>query len=134
MAVDPTRLDAVPLFRSVIGEDRIRLAAAITVKEAPVGTVLTREDDLPMQVFAIEEGRVAVAASNGFGTFLGPGDVFGEIATLTRTKRTANIVAVTDCRLLALTGWDFRDLTTEIPTLAEAVVATVERRVAELEG
>lgn len=62
---------------------------------------------------------------------LGPGQYFGEIALLRQVPRTATIVSVTECELLALGAADFRRLQDEYPALKESIREMAERRVAE---
>lgn len=133
MAVDPGRLDGVALFADVAPEDRARLAGAMRERTVEIGTVLSKESDLATHVFVIEEGRIAVSTSSGFVTLLGPGDVVGEIGAMEQVRRTANVVAVTDLTVLALMGWDFRELTQKIPELGDRIKETIHSRLSELD-
>lgn len=132
MAVSTDRVARVGLFAGLPDDDLARLSTAMTERTLPIGAVVAREADLPMEVFAIESGRVAVSASGGLATFLEPGDVFGEIGAWTKGARTANVVAVDEVVLLVLTGWDFRELAEAIPVVGERVRATITERLAEI--
>jgi len=64
------------------------------------------------------EGTAAVTSDDETVTSLGPGSTFGEIAVLEHGRRTANVVAMTPVRLLALTAEDFEELAAEVPEFA----------------
>ena len=51
----------------------------------------------------------------------GPGDFFGELALLHQTHRRATIVAISSCRLLALSAEDFTMLTRKHPVLRQHI-------------
>ena len=59
---------------------------------------------------------------------LGPGDFFGEIALLTRSRRTATVTTMEPSRLLVLGDRAFREATERMPDLAaHAWAATAAR-------
>ena len=51
----------------------------------------------------------------------GPGDFFGELALLHETHRRATIVAISHCRLLALSAEDFAMLIRKHPALKKRI-------------
>jgi voltage-gated potassium channel len=113
-------LARVPLFKdfeaSLLGEimnvlrsQSISRGAIISVKGAPAHAM-----------YFIVSGEVEAELANQRVQF-GPGDFFGELALLHQTHRRATIVALTNCRLLALSAEDFTTLTRKHPVLRQHI-------------
>jgi monovalent cation:H+ antiporter, CPA1 family len=91
--LDPTDLKALArLFRS-----RLALPEEKIIRKGDRGT----------QVFLISSGAVEVVLP-GRKIRLGRGEFFGEMALLSGRRRQADVVSLGYCRLLVLTGADFR--------------------------
>ncbi|HEU5320432.1 MAG TPA: cyclic nucleotide-binding domain-containing protein, partial [Methylomirabilota bacterium] len=110
---DLSRLDSAaalarsPLFSHLGRLDRARLAGELEEMHFTPGQAIVRQGDRPDGFYVIKHGRAAVqddtapsAAGDGAQaqplTTLGPGEVFGEMALLTESPRTATVVAETD--------------------------------------
>lgn len=63
--------------------------------------VVTREGPRGATVFVVVEGVCAVMHGDVVRRVLGPGEVFGEMGWLLARPRSADVVAVRPCRLLA---------------------------------
>ena len=63
-------------------------------EEAAGGDVLVREGEQGHSLFVIVEGRVAVRKGDLQLAVLGPGECFGEIAYLSKRRRSASVVAM----------------------------------------
>ena len=84
----------------------------------------------PVVVFAIPlDGEVEVRRRGRRVARLGPGSFVGEIALLSRSPRTATVVATTPLRVLAITGRDFVALLDSLPELWLKVARTLADRV-----
>ena len=59
---------------------------------------------------------------------LGPGDFFGEVALLDGGPRTATVTATSAVRLVGITGWVFRGLLMEHPSIALRTLESVAGR------
>jgi CRP-like cAMP-binding protein len=94
--------------------------------------VIIHEDDPGSEMFFIESGRVQVEHGDGSNAVvvaeMGAGDLFGEMALLTGTPRSATVVAVSDLELWALSQADFDDLVTAYPNLALALSRLLSER------
>jgi CPA1 family monovalent cation:H+ antiporter len=75
---------------------------------------IIREGDRADAVYFIASGTVEVVLP-GQHVQLGSGDFFGEMALLTRLPRSADVVALTYCRLLMLRKADFERFMAENP-------------------
>jgi CPA1 family monovalent cation:H+ antiporter len=75
---------------------------------------IIREGDRADAVYFIASGTVEVILP-GQHVQLGSGDFFGEMALLTRQPRSADVVALTYCRLLMLRKTDFERFIAENP-------------------
>ncbi len=77
-------------------------------REYREGESIVTEGDPGDQAYIIERGHCDVwknvAEKRVFIRRLGPGDVFGETAVLTREPRTASVIAATDVTLKLITG------------------------------
>jgi CRP-like cAMP-binding protein len=100
-----------PLFSNLGRLDLARLAGELEEMHFAPGQAIVRQGDRPDGLYVIKHGRAAVltgsgsasAAGDGTGeqlSTLGPGEVFGEIALLTDSPRSATVVAETE-----LTVW-----------------------------
>jgi MFS family permease len=87
----------LPAFASLSTAERQSLAAQTLVSQAPEGTVILRKGETSDAAYFIIGGRV-VAGWDEEGGYrpletLNAGDFFGEIAAITGSPRTANVVA-----------------------------------------
>ena len=74
------------------------------------------------------EGTVRVMKENRKVADLGSGDWLGEIALLTRAPRTATVTATSPLRTLVITDREFRQLVSEVPSIAMKVLTCVAER------
>ncbi|MET4639531.1 MFS transporter [Mycetocola sp. 2940] len=100
-------LQRVAMFRALplpAVEQLARGLNAITVAE---GEVVFRQGDLGYRYYLIESGEADVLGDGRVIATLGPGEGFGEIALLRRTRRTATVVGRSELRLQALDSGRF---------------------------
>ncbi len=123
-----TRLAQVPIFSectkrelTIIG----RAAKEVSHREA---TVIAREGERGVGLFLILEGQCKVSIGGKTKAKLGPGDFFGEVALLDGGPRTATVTALTPVRLVGITGWVFRGLLMEHPSIALKTLEAVAGR------
>jgi len=82
-------------------------------------------------MFAIESGTADVQHEGAVVRRLGPGDVFGEIAVLTSGRRTADVVATSDMRLVTIFNRDLWRLEQNAPELVAALRTTIAARLGQ---
>jgi DHA3 family macrolide efflux protein-like MFS transporter len=105
----------VPALNRLSYKDRQLLAAQTLVADAPSGTVILRKGEHSDAAYFIISGR-AVAGQDEEGGYrllsvMQPGDFFGEIAALTGSPRTANVVADEHSTLLQIPSATLKALT-----------------------
>jgi CRP-like cAMP-binding protein len=96
-----------PIFRGVAPSAIDDLVRRMQVRSRAAGAILVSQDEPGDAMFLIAEGRVRVALFGENGreltlSTLARGDIFGEMALLDGRPRSANVVAVEDTSLLAL--------------------------------
>jgi CRP-like cAMP-binding protein len=146
---DSTRRDSAaalartPLFSHLGRLERARLAGELEEKRFPAGQVIVREGDRPDGFYVIKEGQAAVvtgavqaATADGAGatalTTLGPGEVFGEMALLTDSPRTATVVAQTDVIAWRLSRARFDALLDHERDIARSIERSLSHRLAAM--
>jgi len=77
------------------------------------GQIVVRQNDRTRDFFVVLSGRLQVLASNGSPrpqkvAEIHPGEIFGEMAVIMGTPRTATVQALTPTRLLRVPGEAFR--------------------------
>jgi CRP-like cAMP-binding protein len=96
------------------------------------GEVIIREGDPGREMYFIESGRVRVVRGSAPKTLLlaelGAGDLFGEMALLTGSPRSATVTAVSEVNLWSMPQADFDDLVTAYPNLALALSRLLSER------
>jgi CRP-like cAMP-binding protein/di/tricarboxylate transporter len=146
---DSTRLDSAtalartPLFSHLGRLDRARLAGELEEKRFRTGEAIVREGDRPDGFYVIKHGRAVVVAGtsaappgDGAGgtplTTLGPGEVFGEMALLTDSPRTATVVAETDLVVWKLSRTRFETLLDHERDIARSIERSLSHRLAAM--
>jgi CRP-like cAMP-binding protein len=79
-------------------------------------------------MYVVLDGRVAISIRGAVVERVGPGGVFGEMALVDQSPRSANAAAETDCGLLAINRNVFLSLVKSNPTFGISLLgATAER-------
>ena len=91
------------------------------------GEVLMRRDTAAPSVFFIASGAVKLETA-GQSWRLGPGEMFGQMAILTRRPRRAEAHAIAPTTLMVLDEDRFRRLLARSDLLRSAVKASAEKR------
>lgn len=123
-----SRLAQVPIFSECTKRELTIIGRAAKEVSHREGTVVAREGERGVGLFLILEGQAKVTIGGKTKAKLGPGDFFGEVALLDGGPRTATVTAVTPVRLVGITGWVFRGLLMEHPTIALKTLEAVAGR------
>jgi CRP/FNR family transcriptional regulator, cyclic AMP receptor protein len=112
-----------PIFRDLAPEalDQLCRYAKPTVLKR--GATIFVKDDPANGLYAVISGRVKISNSSPDGRnvilgFVGPGDLFGEMAVLDGQPRSADATANTNCEIFVIDRRDFLSFVRSQPTLA----------------
>jgi hypothetical protein len=121
----------MPTFARLSAPQIAAFIARATVREVPADTRLTTRGETATTAAFILGGQVAagIAEADGYRVLsvMGPGDVFGEIAALTGSARTADVVAVEPSTLLEVPSEALRDAMA-VPDVSRLLLATLRER------
>lgn len=123
-----SRLAKVPIFSECTKRELTIIGRAAKEVSHAEGTVIAREGERGVGLFLILEGQCKVTIGGKTKAKLGPGDFFGEVALLDGGPRTATVTALTPVHLVGITGWVFRGLLMEHPTIALKTLEAVAGR------
>jgi len=122
MATNSKIISNIPFFG--IAEDKTFIAE-IVLRMRPVaaaaGDKLITAGEIGDEMFIVDSGFVEIVAPNGVEVYrrLTPGDFFGEIAILTKARRTASCRAATFCELWVLVRKDLQEVFLDYPEMHE---------------
>ena len=127
-------LSRLPLFADVAPETLARLAHRMRRREFAPRAVIVREGSTDESAFLVLSGCVAVRRKDPDSGIefllaeLGEGEMFGEMALLTRKPRTASVIALeaTTCGIIEQS--DFDQLLAEHPAAVKAMMAALAER------
>lgn len=90
--------------------DASKLFPFMSLRSYPADFTVFEEGDNSREMYVIVKGKVSVRKRKILGTRelaqLGPGDLFGEMALLVQTPRSASIVTLEESHILRLTSRD----------------------------
>lgn len=99
-----------------------------TVVRFNEGARIMRAGNPGASMYIVLEGRVAVAIGRRIVEKLEPGAVFGEMALVDQSPRTATAVARTDCALLSINREGLNELIAADPAIGMGIMRTVAQR------
>jgi hypothetical protein len=126
-------MTAVVVFGWTIWKDLQARLHSIVIRQFAPGEIIFRQGDPAEHVFVMTKGQVeAVYADPAKGEVLlgrlGPDDIFGEAAILSRLPRQVTTRAVGDVELLVIHRTDFLRLYASLPRLRRRIEAELARR------
>jgi MFS family permease len=123
------RLPALALLE---GKRRNDFVSSAKVREVDAGAAVVRQGDAGDAAYFILEGALVAGTPNEDGSYrslstMVDGDFFGEIAALTGSRRTANVVADKPTMLLEVPASTLRSVM-DIPALSSLFLSTLTER------
>jgi CRP-like cAMP-binding protein len=119
----------LPLFELCSKRDLRRIAALAEERVLEAGTELIRQGEPGTEFYVVVDGEIEVRRNGRRAASLGAGSFVGEIALLSRSPRTATVVATTPLRVLAIEGKSFVELLDSMPELWLKVARALAERV-----
>jgi CRP/FNR family transcriptional regulator, cyclic AMP receptor protein len=134
--VSTTVLKAVPLFAGFPEEQLRMLVPVVTRRSVPRASVIMAAGDQIDSLYIIISGRLKVMMGDSEGkevilSLLGPGEFFGEMGLIDDSPRSASVVAIEPCELLAVSKRDFKKCLAENVEMSMAVMRGLVRRLRE---
>ena len=125
-----TDLESLELFAGCSKKDLRVIRSISTPVRVDAGRLLTEAGTYGREAMLIERGTATVTIDNYTVAEVGAGDLIGEMALLDGPtgERNATVTATTDCEILVFTPSEFRRLMTELPIVAERIMAIAEAR------
>lgn len=122
----------IPALAGLPPRDRDALVTHSRVVEAEAGTAITRAGETGDNAYFVLSGRAVAGSTTGEGRYrslsaMTAGDVFGEIAALTGSPRTADVVAEEATTLLEVSADTLRRLMA-IPAFSSLVLGKMQER------
>ena len=103
-------------------------------RTVPAGTVIFEEGDAGQEMFGVISGEVELRLRNGRVLILGPDDIFGEMALVDSSPRSATAVAVAETTLAVVDRRRFLFLVGETPSFALQVMSNLAERLRAATG
>lgn len=120
--MDADRLKTIPLFSSLSEKALDTVSVFASETSVSTGKRLVHEGDYSYDLIVIESGTADVIKGGEVLGSLGPGDVFGEMGMLSGGRRTADVIATSPMRLITLSKWDFKRISTEVGDQLQSLV------------
>jgi CRP-like cAMP-binding protein len=111
--MDPSRLKEIPIFSHLSDEEAKRLAAFATETSIAEGQILMKQGDYSTELIAVAEGTADVLRDGKKLASLKEGDLIGEMGLLEREPRNADVIATSPMRVIKLTHWEIRRMSSE---------------------
>ena len=127
-------LKANPMFAELDADELQRLSDLCDIRHLASGEVLFQRGDPGNALFGVRRGQIrietgATDSSRLTLNFLGPGDLFGEVAVLEGQARTANAAAGEATELFVLRRDDFLSFLEREPKVAIRIIQLLCRRI-----
>jgi voltage-gated potassium channel len=120
-------LARVPLFAELDAAEIGDIMRLLRAQQVEPGGLIARRGDVADSMYFVAEGEVEIELPHQ-RVRLGVGHFFGEIAVLRRSRRSANVTAVSRTSLLVLDAHEFHALMDRDPRLSKHVHDVVRSR------
>jgi hypothetical protein len=125
-------LEQAPIFRPLPAETLLDLSHSLCRVLIAEGDAIILEGRANDDIYVLTKGRLSVSKRRGGGevtlAFISPGEVFGEMAFLTRRPRSATVRAVEDSECIMVKSADLRLLAYRQPSVILQVARVLAER------
>jgi MFS family permease len=129
--VEVSLLRRVPAFAALPAPEIEGIARMLQLVHAPAGDVILRQGDAGSRLYVIADGTVTVSRDHVPLVTMGRGAIFGEIALLTGSPRSADVTAATNAEFYALDKTPFVAALTSHAPAGRIAHALAHRRITE---
>ncbi len=135
-ALEAVRATSAPFLGLLDGDDRAAICGLGHRRRFPRGSVLLLDGEPAGRVALLLEGRAKVTRLSGEGretlfTFVGPGDIAGELAAIDGRRLVGTVEAIEPVEAVVITTAVLRNYLERTPRVLLALLETVTRRLAE---
>ncbi|MCA6119882.1 patatin-like phospholipase family protein [Bradyrhizobium sp. WSM 1738] len=125
-------LEEFALFRTLSSEQRLKALNAMVRQDLVRGQMLVAQGGPSDSLFLVLHGALAVRKTGYLEPIaeLRAGELVGEIGFFANVPRTADVIAIRDTSVLALTRPAYQKLVAEAPAIVEALLAALAQRFA----
>jgi CRP-like cAMP-binding protein len=127
-----THLRGLKLLAGLSAQQLEDVSSRLKAARFRQGEAVVREGEPGEEMYFLESGRVQIVRGHGAEATvldeLGAGDLFGEMALLTGSPRSATVIAVSEVNVWALSRADFDQLVGVYPHLALALSRLLSER------
>ena len=123
-----------PIFRDLAPEALDQLCRCAKHTALKRGATIFAKDDPGNHLYAVISGTVKISITSPEGrntilNFIGPGELFGEMAVLDGEPRSADATANTNCEIFTIDRRDFLPFVLSQPTLGMKIILLLCKRV-----
>jgi CRP/FNR family transcriptional regulator, cyclic AMP receptor protein len=128
---------AIPLFRILSREDILATAQAGLLRIYTTGQIICHQGDPGDHLYVVIEGLVKIVFMSERGdemvlNIMGPKEIFGELALLDGSPRSASVAALKDTSVFVLPRARLLELISHNPGLADEFLKLIGRRIRKL--
>src|SRR6202790_1140418 len=123
-----------PIFADLAADDLARISSLCHTQNLGVGEMLFQKGDPGGALFGVRRGQIRIETGASDGSrltlnFMGPGDLFGEVAVLDAQSRTADATAGEPTELFVLRREDFLSHLEREPKVAIKIMQLLCQRI-----
>jgi CRP/FNR family cyclic AMP-dependent transcriptional regulator len=126
-------LAGVSLFSQCSRKELTHIASLADQLDVDAGAVLTKEGEPGRECFVVIDGEAGATLRGKKLATLGAGSIFGEMALIDRSPRSATVTATTPMQLLVLGSSQFWSLMDDHPSVARKVMRALAERLRAVE-
>lgn len=137
MYVKDTALAQAPLFAGLPEDDlHVLMSHAVTRRYRKNAIVVSKGEETDT-MYVVRSGRLRVYLDDEHGNeitirFLGPGEVFGELALLSGAPRSANVMTTEDCEISIISRTHFMECLAANSEIGFRIIRALVQRIQEL--
>lgn len=124
-------VDQVEIFHGMTRTDISNFMQSGVILDVEKGDAIVRAGEVGRELFVILDGAAEVRVQSGMSYVvsmtLGKGDLFGEVAFIHRGRRSADVIALSDVKVLSLSPGSLETLVREKPAFGARVLLNIAR-------